>query len=92
MLYAPEVYGGIECFNVRLKVISLKITWLAKILEDRDCTSLSIGRFFLQNFDKSFKGLNVITTKVKNSKNDNIPVFYQDMPSYGENLAVLKTC
>ena len=79
MLYAPEVYGGIGYFGVRLKARSLKIKWLAKILEDRDCTSLSIGRFFLQIFDKSFKGLNVITTNLKNIKNDNIPVFYQDM-------------
>lgn len=86
LLYTPEKYGGVGCFNVKLKVQSLKIKWLSKIIEGTSCTSFTLGKYFLQNYDKSFKGMNIITTNLKNLRNNNIPTFYQEMVNTWQNL------
>ena len=55
----PEKYGGINCVDVRRKAKSLKIKWLLKIISERDLSgSLLLGKHFLENFDKTFKGIN----------------------------------
>ncbi len=80
ILHMPEHYGGINCINIRVKAKSLKVKWLLKILGERElCNALHLGKHFLQNFDKTFKGLHIITTNLKNMRNDDIPLFYQDM-------------
>jgi hypothetical protein len=79
MLHMPEEYGGIDCLDVKMKSKALKIKWLVKIMEELGGNSLNIGRHFLCNYDKTMKGLNIITTNLKNVRNDAIPVFYQDI-------------
>ncbi len=87
LLYTPQEYGGINCFDVRQKSKSLKTKWLEKILEKgTTCTSMLLGRYFLMNFDKSFKGFHVITSTLKNLRNDNVPVFYRDIVETWQSL------
>jgi len=86
LLHAPEEYGGVNCFDVKQKSKSLKIKWLKKILENDTPSALSVGAYFLENFDNSFKGKNVITTNLKNVKNDKIPLFYQDIVNTWQQL------
>jgi len=73
---------------VRLKCSSLKIKWLPKIIDNRPGRAFSIGKYYLENFDKSFKGLNVLTSNLRNIGNDDIPLlsFYQDMVKAWQDL------
>lgn len=76
----PEMYGGINCIDIRLKAKSLKVKWLLKIVTEKElCSSLQIGKYFVEHFDNTFKGINVITTNLRNVRNVNVPCFYQDM-------------
>jgi len=76
----PKKYGGINCIDIKTKAKALKIKWLLKIISDRNlCNSLELGKFFLKNFDRTFKGLRVISTNLRNMRNQDIPIFYQDM-------------
>ena len=62
---------------------------MQKITEDgTECSALSVGAHFLRNIDKSFKGLNVITTTLQNVKKSTVPIFYQleDMISTRQQL------
>ena len=80
MLYVPEKYGGTGCFDIRLKRKSLKIKWFVKILQQElACNALSLGQFFLNNFDKTLKGLglNALTISLRNVQNNSTPVVYQ---------------
>ena len=85
--HMPEIYGGINCLDIRLKAKSLKLKWLLKIVSDNNlCNSLHLGKYFVENFDKTFKGINVITTNLRNVRNDYVPIFYQEMVKTWQSL------
>lgn len=87
MLSIPAQYGGVNCIDVRMKAKSLKVKWLLKITGDTNlCNSLILGKHFLQNFDKTFTGLSVLTTNLRNVRNDRIPIFYQDIVTTWQTL------
>ena len=78
--YKHNLEGGINMIDIETQCQCLRLKWLVTLLENKhksDATKLS--HYFLNNFDKSFKSIQVITTKLKNFRNENVPKFYIDL-------------
>ena len=78
---APIDFGGIGMIDIDAKCKCLKIKWLLRLMkgEEGENDATKLGRFYLNNFDKSFSSFQVITTHLKNIRNDNAPPLYLDI-------------
>ena len=78
--YSPVSCGGLGMFDIQAKCCSLKLKWLAQLLsKEKISDATKLGTFFLENFDKSFNSIQVITTHLKNVKNDHVPKLYVEL-------------
>lgn len=73
------IQGGVGIIDVKIKLKCLKLKWLEKLLSQPDAIWVKMARFFLDNYDKTFKGIYVLASTMKYQRNNNIPKFYVDL-------------
>jgi hypothetical protein len=87
--YKPILEGGLGMTDIDTQCKCLKLKWLTKLMEGNgkeNNDAIKLGLFFISNFDKSFKEIQVITTQLKNLRNDNVPKFYAELLETWKNL------
>jgi len=90
--FKPKEEGGLGMIDIEEKCKCLRLKWLVQLMEGKENgDAFRLGCFFIENFDKSFKTFNVITTTLKNIKNDNVPLLYVDMIETWRNIGLERT-
>ena len=91
MVQCQKDTGGLHVPNIKLKIMALKLQWFTKMMSnkpnDQNDTSILV-RYFIENFDQTFQGLQVLTTSLLNVRNNRVPPIYQDIFEAWKNLGL----
>lgn len=85
----PLEEGGLGMIDIEKKCKCLRMKWLTQIMDGTENSdAIRLGYFFVENFDKSFNSVQVITTVLKNVRNENVPALYVEMLDTWKNLGL----